>query len=87
MSQRDEFQFIIDYITSKTTNFRFKSCRRQLVALWTAYCMHNDLNADTAEYDRALLYLFYNVLTDEQKWTMSCHLVNAFEDMMRQWLV
>lgn len=43
MTEKSEWQFLVDYVKDDTTDFRNAVCRSQLMALWTAYCMHNDL--------------------------------------------
>lgn len=43
MTEQSEWQFIVDYVKDSTTDFCNATCRSQLMALWTAYCMHNDL--------------------------------------------
>ena len=48
MNEKSEWQFLIDYVKDDTTDFCLDSCRNQLLALWTVYCMHNDLDVDTA---------------------------------------
>lgn len=66
MNEKSEWQFLIDYVKDDTTDFGLDSCRNQLLALWTVYCMHNDLDVDTAMYDAVLLDLF-NALSLEQR--------------------
>lgn len=44
MNEKSEWQFLIDYVKDDTTDFGLDSCRNQLLALWTVYCMHNDLD-------------------------------------------
>lgn len=51
MTEKSEWQFLVDYVKDDTTDFRNAVCRSQLMALWTAYCMHNDLCVDTKMYD------------------------------------
>ena len=41
MTEKSEWQFLVDYVKDDTTDFRNAVCRSQLMALWTAYCMHN----------------------------------------------
>ena len=54
MTEKSEWQFLVDYLKDDTTDFRNAACRSQLMALWTAYCMHNDLDVDTKMYDATL---------------------------------
>ena len=39
MTEKSEWQFLVDYVKDDTTDFRNAVCRSQLMALWTAYCM------------------------------------------------
>lgn len=86
MAEKSEWQFLADYVKDDTTDFRNSTCRSQLIALWTAYCMHNDLCVDTKMYDAVLMDLF-NALSDEQKAELHCTGFSEFDSMMAQWLV
>lgn len=86
MAEKSEWQFLVDYVKDDTTDFYNATCRSQLMALWTAYCMHNDLDVDTAMYDAVLMDLF-NALSDEQKAELHCTSLPEFDCMMAQWLV
>lgn len=86
MNEKSEWQFLIDYVKDDTTDFGLDSCRNQLLALWTVYCMHNDLDVDTAMYDAVLMDLF-NALSDEQKVELHCTGFSELDSMMAQWLV
>mgnify|MGYP000369110105 CR=1 FL=1 len=67
MTEKSEWQFLVDYVKDDTTDFYNDACQNQLVALWTSYCLHNSLDVDTAMYDAVLMDLF-NALS-EQSWT------------------
>lgn len=41
--------------------FNSEEARNQLRSLWTAYCFHQNLDVDTAEYDSTLLYLWNEI--------------------------
>lgn len=41
--------------------FEEEVCCRQLRSLWTAYCLHNGLDVDTAQYDGDLLTVWQKV--------------------------
>lgn len=86
MAEKSEWQFLVDYVKDDTTDFRNSTCRSQLIALWTAYCMHNDLCVDTKMYDAVLMDLF-NALSDEQKAELHCTGFSELDSMMAQWLV
>lgn len=80
MAEKSEWQFLVDYVKDDTTDFYNEACRSQLMALWTAYCMHNDLDVDTAMYDAVLKDLF-NALSDEQKAELHCVRLPEFDSM------
>ena len=86
MTEKSEWQFLVNYVKDSTTDFCNATCRSQLMALWTAYCMHNDLDVDTAMYDAVLKDLF-NALSDEQKAELHCVRLPEFDSMMAQWLI
>lgn len=85
MNEKSEWQFLIDYVKDDTTDFGLDSCRNQLLALWTVYCMHNDLDVDTAMYDAVLLDLF-NALSFEQRRELCRNYYPKFDDVMGVWL-
>lgn len=47
-----ELQFIFDFIEEE--DLVFQICRVQLRSLWTAFCLHQDLECGTFEYDMTL---------------------------------
>lgn len=55
----EEFEFILDFV--KDGDFGFSVCCRQLRSLWTAYCLHNNMECDTRCYDNDIRDI-YNVL-------------------------
>lgn len=86
MNENKEWEFLLGYVKDNTVHFYTETCRNQLLALWTAYCMHNDLDVDTAMYDAVLMDLF-NALSDEQKAELHCTRLPEFDCMMARWLV
>lgn len=40
MTEKSEWQFLVDYVKDDTTDFYNDACQNQLVALWTSYCLH-----------------------------------------------
>lgn len=86
MTEKSEWQFLVDYVKDDTTDFYNDACQNQLVALWTSYCLHNSLDVDTAMYDAVLMDLF-NALSDEQKAELHCTGFSELDSMMAQWLV
>lgn len=59
------------------SDFGEELSRKQLRALWTAYCFHHNLDVDTAGYDNDLLGLWSHInkavdaVTEESDW--SCY--------------
>lgn len=86
MTEQSEWQFLVDYVKDDTTDFRNSTCRSQLIALWTAYCMHNDLCVDTKMYD-ATLFDLWLILSLEQERALGCCCFSEFDSWMSQWLV
>ena len=39
MTEKSEWQFLVDYVKDDTTDFYNDACQNQLVALWTSYCL------------------------------------------------
>ena len=57
-----EFKYLLDF--AKGADFFFRSQRVQLRSLWTAYCFHANMDADTRAYDRDLLEIWNNLPAD-----------------------
>lgn len=49
MTEKSEWQFLVDYLKDDTTDFYNDACQNQLVALWTSYCLHNSLDVDSTK--------------------------------------
>ena len=60
--------------------------RDQLRCLWTAYCLHHGLDADTSGYDNDLLELWDATAEDEDE-TADWSDHDSFEDFMCRYLV
>lgn len=85
MNEAKEWRFIVDYIHGQTIDFYIDACKNQFMALWTAYCLHNDLYVDTAKYDVALMDLF-NALSIKQRRALCHNCFPKFDDLMGAWL-
>lgn len=60
--------------------------RNQLRTLWTAYCLHQDVNVGTGQYDSTLWEIWRVVqknLSAESKWSV----FDVFNDFMAEYLV
>lgn len=62
-----EFEFMRSYVAESC--FDDAICRDRLRMLWTAYCLHHDLDVDTAGYDNDLLELWSAEVKD---WLRRC---------------
>lgn len=51
-----ELEYLEKFISESCLNS--EEAREQVRALWTAYCFHQALDVDTAEYDNTLLGLW-----------------------------
>lgn len=60
--------------------------RYQLRCLWTTYCFHHNLDADTSEYDSALQEL-WDQMTDQERENEDWEDVEGFEGFMCCYLV
>lgn len=69
----DEFQYILKF--AKKTDFFFEAARKQLRSLWTAYCLHNDMECDTKDYDNNIRFVYTVVAKNK-----SCQWVDNEEE-------
>ena len=60
-----EFKFMASFATQSC--FDEDICRDQFRMLWTAYCLHYNLDVDTASYDSDLKELWEAVAADEEE--------------------
>lgn len=54
-----EFRTIENF--ARTEDLSFEVAQIQLCSLWTAYCLHWNLECDTATYDTQMLFLWETV--------------------------
>lgn len=66
-------------------DFMDENYRSQLRALWTAYCLHHNIDVDTAEYDHDLALLWLK--TTETGKAKDWYCVEDFEGFMCELLV
>lgn len=93
MTKKGEWDFIIDYIRENVEcipKMRKKGitclCYNQLISLWTAYCLHNDVFPDTYEWDNDMLSL-YHVIATKFDVEISEKDLNEFDILMSTYLV
>lgn len=67
-------------------SFEDEHTRDQLRALWTAYCLHHNLSADTFEYDCNLQEL-WDVVADTEPETADWSDFDSFENFMCMYFV
>ena len=75
----DDFQFLLDL--AEKIPFDAKICREQFRAAWTAYCIKNDFDVDTLQYDMACRDLWEKVSEIESD-TADWHDFDSFDDFM-----
>ena len=75
MTEKSEWQFLVDYVKDDTTDFRNAVCRSQLMALWTAYCMHNDLYCSAVSWTMMTpaICVMMSEITWSRSWSKSSH--------------
>ena len=78
-----------DYITNFVKECNFKEDQRDclwLRALWTAFCLHQDLLVDTSGYDRCLSIL-WSMIVKNNDYAPDWKDCEAFENFMCEYLV
>lgn len=85
MNENKEWEFLLGYVKDNTVHFYTETCRYQLLALWTAYCLHNNLEVDTIMYDVELIDL-WNAIPIEHRRGLHCSNWGEFDDLMGAWL-
>ena len=84
ISRFAEFHFMLVYVAENC--FDEEICRDQLRMLWTAYCLHHGLEADTSGYDTDLLEL-WNKLTETGDGASDWSDFDSFDNFMCTYLV
>lgn len=82
--KRDEFHFLERF--GEEANLSEEVCREQLRSLWTAYCLHNDLDVDTAPYDHDVLQLWSCIPVNDET-IVDWDDFNNFSNFMAEFLV
>lgn len=81
--RKSELDYMKKFI--EQSDFTEGRCRDWLRALWTTYCLHYNLDVDTAEYDSDLSDLWYSM--EEGRNTAGWSSPEAFSDFMCEYLV
>ncbi len=71
MTRKQEWEWIKNYISDITLKHS-PAGSHQLRALWTAFCLHQDLDPDTNAYDNYLLELFQYIDQAEDRMHKAC---------------
>ena len=58
-----ELQYIISF--AEESRFEMEPAHSQLRSLWTAYCLHHNLDVDTSKYDHDLMAIWAQVSATE----------------------
>jgi len=74
-----EFSWIEQFI--KQNDFDHDSLR----CLWTTYCLHHNLDVDTAEYDVGIANMWF-VMNKSERDTVDWYDLNSFDNFMGMWL-
>ena len=84
-----EMQYLFAFVVENQDNFDSETIRDQLLALWTAYCFHHDIDVDTSAYDEALMDLWKVIVENpDNHWHDGLHDdFVIFSDFMCQHLV
>lgn len=84
VSRDAEFKFMVSY--AEQSCFDEDICRDHFRTLWTAYCLHHNLDVDTAGYDSDLRELWEAVAADEED-TADWSGFDGFDKFMCAYLV
>lgn len=75
MDRNAEFNYILAFAVE--SSFENELSRDQLRCLWTAYCFHNNLDADTYEYDGDIRAL-WNAIAAQEPDSADWHDLDSF---------
>lgn len=84
MDRNAEFNYILAFVVE--SSFENELSRDQLRCLWTAYCFHNNLDADTYEYDGDIRAL-WNAIAAQEPDSADWHDLDSFAYSMCMCLV
>ena len=84
ISREAEMKYLKEFI--RQSSFDEETSRDQLRCLWTAYCLHHRLDADTSGYDNDLLELWNTAAEDEPE-TADWSDFDSFDNFMCKYLV
>ena len=79
-----EFKFMVSF--AEESYFDEDICRDRFRMLWTAYCLHHNLDVDTKSYDSDLRELWEAVAADDED-TADWSDFDSFDTFMCRYLV
>ncbi len=85
LDEQSEYEYILEYIES-SDNLDEMVVMQQLRCLWTAYCLHQDLDVDTAKYDSRMVDM-WNVMQENESAPYSSLEYERFYNAMSKYLV
>jgi hypothetical protein len=84
VSREAEMKYLKEFVKQNCCDEEVN--RDQLRCLWTAYCLHHRLDADTSGYDNDLLEL-WNTTAEEESETADWSDFDSFDSFMCKYLV
>ncbi len=84
ISREAEMKYLKEF--TRQSCFDVEVNRDQLRCLWTAYCLHHGLDADTSVYDNDLLEL-WNIMVEDESETADWSDFDGFDNFMCKYLV
>ena len=84
VSREAEMKYLKEFVRQGC--FDVDIIRDQLRCLWTAYCLHHGLDADTSGYDNDLKDL-WNATAEDEPETADCSDYDSFDNFMCRFLV
>ncbi len=84
VSRKAELEYLQEFV--RQCCFDEELGRDQLRCLWTAYCLHHGLDADTSGYDNDLMEL-WNATAEDEAETADWSDYDSFDNFMCRFLV
>lgn len=84
ISREAEMEYLKEFVQQGC--FDDEICKDHLRCLWTAYCLHHDVDVDTARYDKNLLGL-WDMMLEREPETADWSNYDEFDNFMCRYLV
>lgn len=85
MDEQREYEYILECIES-SEDLSEMVVMQQLRCLWTAYCLHQNIDVDTVEYDNRVMEM-WNVMQKNESAPYSSLEYGRFYNAMSRYLV